>query len=155
MLSNNTLLAIQLLHVLHAAKDRMWTITGLKYECQVWNLGNAASRVMRHLRKEGWVECDSRNRYRLVVDLDRKNLLDLVIDMDEEIRLGCRASGRCRDMITRGELPRAREVNERLREDFTERLKSINLGDLIVRPAANSPLQIYEPAENWNRVSGW
>lgn len=155
MLSYNTLLAIQLLHVLHKAKGRMLTIGELKYECHICASGNAVGRVIRHLRKEGWVQGDYRSRYRLAVDPDDKSLLDLVIDMDEEIRLGSHILTGCWNVINDDELSRVSDVNEWLRKECAACLKGINLGELISGPAVGTSPQIYESAENRDRAAGW
>lgn len=155
MLSYNTLIAIHLIHVLHRSEGRRLAISEIKYEGRFYDPGNAAGRVMRLLRKEGWVECDYRNRYRLAVDPDQKSLLDLVIDMDEEIRLGGNAQAGYWSMAACGELLPVSDLSELLRKEFAVRLENINLGTLIAKPTSGNTLQTYEPAENRERAAGW
>ena len=155
MLSYNTLLAIRLLYVLHETKGRKLTISELKYECNLRDPGNAAGRVVRTLRKGGWVESDSRNRYRLVVDPDEKSLLDLVIEIDEAVRLGGNDLAVCREIIDSSELPWVDELNERLWKECVACLKGINLGELIAGRAAENSLQTYESAQSRSRTAGW
>lgn len=150
MFSDNTLIAIRLIHVLHKSGNRPQTISELKYKSRVCDPGNMAGRVIRHMRKEGWVESDSRNRYRLAVDLYEKSLLDLVIDIDAEIRLGRNASVGYWDIGSGDELPRVKALSERLRKELIHRIDDINLGELVIgRPAD----KIYASAENTDRVT--
>lgn len=155
MLSYNTLLALQLLHVLHKSGGRMMSISELRYEGLSCDPGNAAGRVMRHLRSRGWVESDHQSRYRLAVDPDYKSLLDLVSDIDGEVRLGGNTLAGYWGMAPCNELPRVSEVAERLRKDFVAALDNINLGELLAQPAEGSLLPSYGPAGRRSRASGW
>lgn len=155
MFSYNTLIAIQLIHALHHSKGRRLTISELKNESRLQSLGYAVGRVVRLLKRGGWVVGDYRNRIRLAIDPEQKNLLELVIDIDEEIRLGSNALVGYWNMTGCGELPRVRAMSEQLRRNFIDSLDNISLGSLIANPDGNNALQTYASAEIQKRISGW
>ena len=55
MLSYNTIVAIQLLHVLQKFKHRPMSITELRHECLLHDMSNVAGKIMRTLYRQGWV----------------------------------------------------------------------------------------------------
>ena len=131
MLSYNTLVAIQLLHVLQKSKNRPLSITELKGECLFHDSGGTTGRIVRILCKEGWVDSNYRYKYRLVADLPEKSLLDLVMIIDNKVQLCGYAGPGFWGMTAHRELSRAIEMNDRLRKDFIIRLGNINLSGLL------------------------
>lgn len=55
MLSYNTIVAIQLLHVLQKFKHCPMNVTELKQKCLLHDVGNVAGKIMRTLYRQGWV----------------------------------------------------------------------------------------------------
>ena len=131
MLSYNTLVAIQLLHVLQKSQNCPLSITELKEECLYHDSGSTTGRIVRILCKEGWVDSNCKYKYRLVADLPQKSLLDLVRIIDHRVQLCGYAGPAFWGKTAQRELPRAIEMNERLRKDFITRLGDINLSGLL------------------------
>lgn len=131
MLSYNTLVAIQLLHVLRKSKNCPLSITELKQECLYHDSGSTTGRIIRILCREGWVDSNCRYKYRLVADLPQKSLLELVMIIDNRIQLCGYAGPGAWGVTACRELSRVIEMNERLREDFIARLGSINLCEFL------------------------
>ena len=132
MLSYNTIVAIQLLHVLQKFKYRPMSITELKQECLLHDMSNVVGKIMRMLFKHGWVKNDCKSKYWLVVDLLQKNLLELTMIIDNNrIQLCNHVGFNCWGNAAQREMHHAIDLNDQLCKWFSVKLETINLGELV------------------------
>lgn len=132
MLSYNTIVAIQLLHVLQKFKHRPMSMTELRQECLLHDMGNVAGKIMRTLYRQGWVKNDYKSKYWLVADLLQKNLLELIMIIDNNrIQLCNHVGFSCWGNAAQKEMHHAINLNEQLRKWFSFKLETINLGELV------------------------
>ena len=136
MLSYNTIVAIQLLHVLQKFKHRPMSMTELRQECLLHDMGNVAGKIMRTLYKQGWVSNNCRSKYWLVVDLLQKNLLELTMIIDNNrIQLCNHVGFSCWGNVAQKEMHHAIDLNEQLCKWFSVKLETVNLGELVASDA--------------------
>ena len=132
MLSYNTIVAIQLLHVLQKFKHRPMSITELRQECLLHDMSNVAGKIMRPLYRQGWVTSNCRSKYWLVTDLLQKNLLELTMIIDNNrIQLCNHVGFNCWGNAAQKEMHNAIDLNEQLRKWFSVQLETVNLGELV------------------------
>lgn len=132
MLSYNTIVAIQLLHVLQKFKHRPMSMTELRQECLLHDMGNVAGKIMRTLYRQGWVSNNCRSKYWLVVDLLQKNLLELTMIIDNNrIQLCNHVGFSCWGNVAQKEMHYAIDLNEQLCKWFSVKLETVNLGELV------------------------
>lgn len=136
MLSYNTIVAIQLLHVLQKFKHRPMSMTELRQECLLHDMGNVAGKIMRTLYRQGWVSNNCRSKYWLVVDLLQKNLLELTMIVDNNrIQLCNHVGFSCWGNVAQKEMHHAIDLNEQLCKWFSVKLETVNLGELVASDA--------------------
>ena len=136
MLSYNTIVAIQLLHVLQKFKHRPMSMTELRQECLLHDMGNVAGKIMRTLYRQGWVSNNCRSKYWLVVDLLQKNLLELTMIIDNNrIQLCNHVGFSCWGNVAQKEMHHAIDLNEQLCKWFSVKLETVNLGELVASDA--------------------
>lgn len=136
MLSYNTIVAIQLLHVLQKFKHRPMSMTELRQECLLHDMGNVAGKIMRTLYRQGWVNNNCRSKYWLVVDLLQKNLLELTMIIDNNrIQLCNHVGFSCWGNVAQKEMHHAIDLNEQLCKWFSVKLETVNLGELVASDA--------------------
>ena len=132
MLSYNTIVAIQLLHVLQKFKHCPMNITELKQKCLLHDVGHVTGRIMRSLYRQGWVTSNCRSKYWLVTDLLQKNLLELILIIDNNrIQLCSHVGFNCWGEAARKKMHNAIDLDEQLRKWFTVQLETVNLGELV------------------------
>lgn len=129
MLSYRTIIAIQLINILHQAEGKRFSITDMKVKIRLD--GNGIGQIIRQLNKNGWVDSNTGNKYWLVADLGKKTLYDLVMAIDGHIQLNAHVSLPHWASDAENELPNAIRINEELNKSVVQVLKKVTIRELI------------------------
>lgn len=134
MLSYNTILAIQVLHLLNRADKEGLSISNIKYRAGL----NAMSIgwVVRQFCKCGWLASGSKSRYIISTDLGSKTLYDVVIAMDKILVLGYHSNHHqvpFWGQAAKESIPHTVGFNEGIGRRLRDTLKSITVMELITK----------------------
>jgi hypothetical protein len=132
MLSYKTILAIQILYLLHKADEGGLTISELKYQARldVPGMGQA----VRRLYQCHWLSSGTKYRYIIKTDLQTKTLYDLVMAMDGAVMLGAYIDKEYVPFwgaAAKELMPHMVDFNEILSLQFSKMLLHITLKDVI------------------------
>lgn len=132
MLSFITIMSLHVISALQNSGGRRRNITELKAMTGFGH--NGISTALRALKKGGWIETNSTNRYRLKVSLKGKTLYDLATVAEQEIRLGTWGYLTHWSEKTATLCPAVKDTDRELNERVITMLKEVRIEDLINAP---------------------
>ena len=131
MLSNRTILAIQVLFLLRGTDERGLTVAELKRESRLNTMG--ISSVVRQLTARGWILSDNRARLSLTPYGAARTLYDLIEVIHGEVVLGGHITYGSMPFwgaAAQKRIPQALEADRELEREFGERLRGITIREL-------------------------